>query len=145
MRAAIPAPRWIARAACGGMATANHDPFYSSSARTERKALEICEGCPVRAECLRFAVDQGEWHGTWGGKTQEQLRRLVIRARGGRSRARWSSHSNALKTHCKHGHPFTEGNVYYGQDGQRRCRTCLRAATADWARRHPRRGGELDV
>jgi WhiB family transcriptional regulator, redox-sensing transcriptional regulator len=145
VRAAIPAPRWIARAACGGMATANHDLFYSSSDRAERKALETCQRCPVQAECLRFAVDQGEWYGIWGGKTQEQLRRLVISARGGHSRANWSSHPNALKTHCKHGHPLTLANTHYAASGERRCRTCLRAATADWARRHPRRGGERDA
>jgi len=33
---------------------------------------------------------------------------------------------NARKTHCLHGHPFNEVNTYRGEDGGRRCRTCLR-------------------
>lgn len=33
---------------------------------------------------------------------------------------------NARKTHCKHGHPLTEANVYLGEEGHRRCRECGR-------------------
>lgn len=31
---------------------------------------------------------------------------------------------NARKTHCAHGHPFTEENTYVNPDGKRHCRTC---------------------
>jgi hypothetical protein len=33
---------------------------------------------------------------------------------------------NARKTHCKHGHPFDEGNTYTDKRGQRHCRSCAR-------------------
>lgn len=34
---------------------------------------------------------------------------------------------NAVKTHCKHGHPFTEENIYRRKDGRgKQCRTCMR-------------------
>lgn len=34
----------------------------------------------------------------------------------------------ALKTHCKHGHPYDEANTYYAPaDGRRMCRACKRA------------------
>lgn len=33
---------------------------------------------------------------------------------------------NALKTHCPHGHEYTEGNTYRAPDGQRVCRACRR-------------------
>lgn len=34
---------------------------------------------------------------------------------------------NALKTHCKRGHPFDAENTHYTPAGKRRCRTCDRA------------------
>lgn len=32
---------------------------------------------------------------------------------------------NAVKTHCKRGHEFTEANTYRDGEGHRRCRTCI--------------------
>lgn len=40
-----------------------------------------------------------------------------------------------LKTHCKHGHAFTEPNTYVRPNGDRVCRTCYRAR--DRARARP--------
>ena len=34
-----------------------------------------------------------------------------------------------MRTHCKHGHEFTEENTYIWSDGARRCRTCGLDAT----------------
>jgi WhiB family redox-sensing transcriptional regulator len=43
----------------------------------ERKAKAVCAACPVRAECLTYAVSRPEKYGTWGG-----LRgRALVRAR----------------------------------------------------------------
>jgi WhiB family redox-sensing transcriptional regulator len=33
--------------------------------------LAFCKRCPVRAECLQYALDNGE-HGVWGGTTDKQ-------------------------------------------------------------------------
>ena len=33
---------------------------------------------------------------------------------------------HAKKTHCKHGHEFTEANTYRRRDGRRVCRICAR-------------------
>ncbi|WP_344661124.1 WhiB family transcriptional regulator [Catenulispora subtropica] len=64
---------WQASAACRGLAS---DRFFSpqgergaARAERERSAREICEGCVVRDECARFAVESGEQHGVWGGVT----------------------------------------------------------------------------
>lgn len=50
------------------------------------KAIKVCQGCPVKAACLDYALANGE-RGVWGGTTdfeREQSRRLVDRviARG---------------------------------------------------------------
>lgn len=39
-------------------------------------AVEICTGCPVRLDCLDYAVRTGQRTGIWGGMTSEQRRRL---------------------------------------------------------------------
>lgn len=40
------------------------------------------------------------------------------------------------KTHCRHGHEFTEDNTYYRNNGKwRQCKTCVRRAARDYARR----------
>lgn len=40
-------------------------------------AAAICATCPVRIECLTYAVDAGEHHGIWGGAGGYVLRRLT--------------------------------------------------------------------
>ena len=37
-------------------------------------AKAVCQGCPVRAECLRYAVRTAQDHGIWGGTTEEERR-----------------------------------------------------------------------
>jgi WhiB family transcriptional regulator, redox-sensing transcriptional regulator len=38
----------------------------------ERKAKAICSRCPVRNECLDYAVARPEKYGTWGGLNEEE-------------------------------------------------------------------------
>ena len=46
----------------------------------EHRAKAICAICPVRIECLEYAVRTHESHGIWGG-LNELERRLLIRER----------------------------------------------------------------
>ncbi len=43
-------------------------------------AKAICRRCPVREECLEFAMRTGQAFGIWGGLTEEE-RRALRRAR----------------------------------------------------------------
>lgn len=53
------------------------------------KAKRICETCPVREPCLRWALQSGEDAGIWGGTTGEERRALrYLSGAGGRRRAR---------------------------------------------------------
>src|SRR6516162_3223543 len=38
----------------------------------EGKAKAVCAACPVRAECLTYAVSRPEKYGTWGGLNEEE-------------------------------------------------------------------------
>jgi hypothetical protein len=132
-------------AMCEGVARADYDPFFAATPEAEADALAMCRLCPAKAACLAYAVETGQVFGIWGGKTQAQIRRLIVRARGGRPRGHLvpSGHPHADKTHCKHGHPFDAANTYYAANGERRCRACRRARLAR-ARRRARRadGGD---
>jgi WhiB family transcriptional regulator, redox-sensing transcriptional regulator len=54
------------------------------------EARRICAGCPVRGECLDFAMRTGEAHGIWGGTTQEERSRARRAAAARRSQASWA-------------------------------------------------------
>jgi WhiB family redox-sensing transcriptional regulator len=78
------AANWRAASAC---LNADPDMFFPVAAGTAAsketaRALRICQGCPVRQQCLDFAMQSGEKDGIWGGTTPEQR----IRARRGRNR-----------------------------------------------------------
>ena len=38
----------------------------------ERKAKAVCASCPVRLECLNYAVARPEKYGTWGGLNEDE-------------------------------------------------------------------------
>ena len=39
----------------------------AATAEEVAEALAVCEGCPVRAQCLALAESQGHAFGAWGG------------------------------------------------------------------------------
>lgn len=56
--------------------------FFSDNALDQEAAKRICAECPVKRECLDWALDNSEY-GTWGGQTEKE-RRVTVRARGTR-------------------------------------------------------------
>ncbi len=66
---------WTPRAACK---SAQPDQLFVRGAE-QNKAKQVCQGCPVRTECLAEALDnQIEW-GVWGGMTERERRALLRR------------------------------------------------------------------
>lgn len=51
----------------------------ASRAQVQRAKL-ICASCPVRLECLRYALDNRQEQGIWGGLTEEERRRIPHRS-----------------------------------------------------------------
>ncbi len=45
----------------------------------EGQARALCRACPVRQECLDYALTVGESHGIWGGLNELERRRLLRR------------------------------------------------------------------
>lgn len=67
---------WAAYAACR---QADPDLFFPAEGDDAAVALRICRGCPVRAECLEWALDSRVRYGVWGGTTERDRRRLQRR------------------------------------------------------------------
>jgi WhiB family transcriptional regulator, redox-sensing transcriptional regulator len=77
MTVTVSAVNWRSSAAC---LSADPDLFFpiSSTGPAERqiaRAKTICAGCPVRRECLEFALAHDQAHGIWGGTTPEDRQR----------------------------------------------------------------------
>jgi WhiB family redox-sensing transcriptional regulator len=68
-------PLLISEGACHGIGT--HLFFGPEGERGEekrardRQAAAVCAGCPVRAECLDYAISVPEKYGTWGGLNED--------------------------------------------------------------------------
>jgi WhiB family redox-sensing transcriptional regulator len=137
---------WRDQAACLDVVSADYDPFFADTTELQAEAIAICGTCPVRDDCLTFAVRTGQQYGIWGGQPQQIVRRFIALERAGRPHASRAplGHPQASKTHCKRGHRFSAENTYYAPDGQRRCRRCLREAQPTRSR-PGRRGGNADV
>jgi len=39
----------------------------------QKQAKEICKGCPVQIQCLRFAIKNDIQYGIWGGKSMTSM------------------------------------------------------------------------
>jgi WhiB family transcriptional regulator, redox-sensing transcriptional regulator len=66
----------LAWADFGGCTSADPDLFFPESGADTSYARSICRSCPVRRQCLDYALESGQKHGIWGGMTESQRRRL---------------------------------------------------------------------
>lgn len=84
-RMSVPNNSWLDEAACHG-----HDPELWFPGRESkfhgpadaRKAIEICQSCPVSAECLILAIGITSEHplyGVWAGIHSKQIHKLAGR------------------------------------------------------------------
>lgn len=65
--------RWQDQAACLGM---DPDLFFPERGASTRDAKSICNSCPVRVDCLEYALANGEKFGIWGGMSERERRRI---------------------------------------------------------------------
>lgn len=71
---------WMDRAACNAV---DPEAFFPHQHANANQARAVCAGCPVREQCLDYALDTGQRHGVWGGLSERERRR----ERGRRKRA----------------------------------------------------------
>jgi WhiB family redox-sensing transcriptional regulator len=75
-----PSPDWMNDAYCSK--TTEPDKFFSDDPAIIKYIRETyCLRCPVRHECLTWALTEREEYGIWGGCTPKQRRRILRRPR----------------------------------------------------------------
>lgn len=91
---------WSSRAACWDVDPELFFPVGTSSRYDDQHAAAraMCTECPVRPDCLAFALATGASDGIWGGLTPGERRRLARhrttpsapQMRGSTFRAAWA-------------------------------------------------------
>jgi WhiB family redox-sensing transcriptional regulator len=86
--AARPREDWRFSAACRSADPELFFPISSTGACLAQvmAAKAICDQCPVRTECLAFALRTGQTDGIWGGLTEQERQRAAGTRGPGRSR-----------------------------------------------------------
>ena len=69
---------WMQRGLCREIAPA---VFFPSDGVGVETARRICADCPVRGECLEYALEFRIDHGVWGGCSERERRRILKRRR----------------------------------------------------------------
>lgn len=96
----IPSDKWFDEAVCAEIG--DWDLWFPENGESSKTARRVCVwSCPVRAECLKYAFDNNERYGIFGGFTErdrEKLRRGESPFRGpGRPARRPNGHGFACK------------------------------------------------
>ena len=68
------APAWQQHAEC--LNYAGQVDFFPARGESVRDAKAVCTICPVKSECLEFAMRLKVAHGVWGGLSERERRSL---------------------------------------------------------------------
>ena len=73
LTADIPPQHVLDHAACKGL-----DPrlFFPERGESTAEAKAVCAACPVRADCLDWAIATTQKWGIWGGTSERERHRL---------------------------------------------------------------------
>lgn len=99
----IVAPRWEKGKCYRTVTTREYDPFFEDM----DEALDLCNGesdgqvCPIRSECMVFALTNNQKEGVWGG-TSELTRRAMrrrhpLQGRTPRPEWEWQTEEEAVR------------------------------------------------
>lgn len=56
--------------------------WFPGKGGSVKDAKRICLSCPVRRDCLTYALEHFERYGVWGGLTERERRALLKRRAG---------------------------------------------------------------
>ena len=74
--------RWQDDAACREVGWGAFFVEHPTLPVSYAKARAICARCPVRVECLEFALETNSEYGIWGGVTETERKRMRRERRG---------------------------------------------------------------
>jgi len=64
---------WQDQAVCGEI---GGDFWFPEKGGSTREPKKVCRACPVRSDCLEYALNHDERFGVWGGMSERERRRL---------------------------------------------------------------------
>jgi WhiB family redox-sensing transcriptional regulator len=67
-------PLWQIHASCRNIENSNI--FFPERGSSTKEPKAICAICPVREECLDYALMNGEKFGIWGGMSERERRKI---------------------------------------------------------------------
>lgn len=82
----LPKISWQKDGKCVGHAALRPDDFFIEGKYARNGATysahvmalkAVCAGCPVKKECLSFAIENREKYGIWGGKTSAERKNML--------------------------------------------------------------------
>jgi WhiB family redox-sensing transcriptional regulator len=53
------------------------DDFFSYDPARASAAKKLCFSCPVRKDCIKWALENNQIWGIWGGKDEQEIRRTL--------------------------------------------------------------------
>lgn len=65
---------WMRDAIC---AQTDPEAFYPEKGGSTAEAKRVCMGCPVRRDCLEYALENNERYGIFGGKSERERRKIA--------------------------------------------------------------------
>jgi WhiB family redox-sensing transcriptional regulator len=68
-----PDPEWKQLGLCNQV---DPDLWFPDRGASAREPQRICGDCPVRAECLEYALETDQRFGIWGGTSEQERRRI---------------------------------------------------------------------
>lgn len=113
-----PPGAWVERASCSGMTLLLLD-FFGKTRVDWGMSKEVCHKCPVRRECLAYALDARAVHGVWGGLDPLELRFTLGRDAAG---AMWTYTRQDVK--CPYCRGRTESVELTESSATRKCEEC---------------------
>lgn len=54
--------------------------FFPEKGGSIWEAKQVCDTCPVTAECLAYALETGQHEGVWGGRSARERKTMRRRA-----------------------------------------------------------------
>lgn len=68
---------WDDKSACKTPENFGKIDFFTADPEEKNKAKNLCFICPVRGDCIQFALENGKIWGIWGGKDENEIRRTL--------------------------------------------------------------------